>query len=59
MSFKQFEPKDIKNIPKSCKCKENVNCGTIVISASKMFNFLFRKCKTEQLEIFGLSKLYK
>ena len=59
MSFKQFKPKSIKVIPKSCKCKEGVNCNTIVISATKMLNFLFCKCKTEQLEIFGLSKLYK
>lgn len=59
MSFKQFEPKSIKDIPKSCRCKENVNCNIIVISATKMFNFLFRKCKTEQLEMFGLSKIYK
>ena len=59
MSFKQFEPKDIKKIPKSCKCKENVNCNTVVISVVTMFNYLFQKCKNEQLDLFGLSKSYR
>ena len=55
-SYKQFEPKELKNMSKISECKENIQCDVIVVSARKMFNYLFNKCKNEQLDIFGLSK---
>lgn len=54
MSFKQLIPKKIKTLSPLLKCN-NVECDTIVVSAVKMFNKLFHRCVSEQMEIFGLS----
>ena len=57
MSFKQLTPKDITKIPKRCKCKESIQCNTIVVSAKILFKKLFYTSMSEQKKLFGLSGL--
>lgn len=50
-----FKPRYMFEMQKRCICREAVNCNTIIISAKKMFRRIFRVCKFNQLNIFGMS----